>query len=175
MFTTGQTIVVKVYNMLYAETLIDKAIESCGSAAELARRMGVDRAEITKLRQGKRPLSPELAAEIADIAGDDARQAVIDSIIERNRDSRKGHLLKEILGKAVAAGVAAMCLISYSGDSISATEKIAIDSSKIRHAIHRIYRKVRQQFVRIMKQLRHSTRQPTRCAGQQTGLGAATL
>jgi len=100
--------------------------------------MGVDRAEITKLRQGKRPLSPELAAEIADIAGDDARQAVIDAIIERNRDSRKGHLLKEILGKAVAAGVAAMCLISYSGDSISATEKIAIDSSTIRHAIHRI-------------------------------------
>lgn len=35
--------------MQYAESLIDKAIESCGSAAELARKMGIDRAEVTKL------------------------------------------------------------------------------------------------------------------------------
>lgn len=124
--------------MLYAETLIDKAIENCGSAAELARRMGIDRAEITKLRQGKRPMSPELAAEIADIAGDDARQAVIDAIIERNRDSRKGHLLKEILGKALAAGVAAMSLSFYSGDSISAMETVARNDATVNVSIHRI-------------------------------------
>ncbi len=124
--------------MLYAETLIDKAIENCGSAAELARRMGIDRAEITKLRQGKRPMSPELAAEIADIAGDDARQAVIDAIIERNRDSRKGHLLKEILGKALAAGVAAMSLSFYSGDSISAMETVAKNDATVNVSIHRI-------------------------------------
>lgn len=124
--------------MLYAETLIDKAIENCGSAAELARRMGIDRAEITKLRQGKRPMSPELAAEIADIAGDDARQAVIDAIIERNRDSRKGHLLKEILGKALAAGVAAMSLSFYSGDSISAMETVAKNDATVNVSIHRV-------------------------------------
>ncbi|EKD97194.1 MAG: hypothetical protein ACD_23C01020G0005 [uncultured bacterium] len=111
--------------MLYAESLIDKAINSCGSAAELARKMGIDRAEVTKLKQGKRPLSPELAAELADIAGDDAREAAIHAIIERNADGRKGHLLREILGKALAAGAVGMLVISYNGDSISATEKIA--------------------------------------------------
>ena len=111
--------------MQYAESLIDKAIESCGSAAELARKMGIDRAEVTKLKQGKRPLSPELAAELADIAGDDAREAAIHAIIERNAEGRKGHLLREILGKALAAGVVGMWVFSYNGDSISATEKIA--------------------------------------------------
>lgn len=124
--------------MLCAETLIDKAIESCGSAAELARRMGVDRAEITKLKKGARPLSPELAAELADIAGEDARQAVIDAIIERNRDNRKGHLLKEILGKALAGGVAAMLLSFYNVDSTFAMEKIAKSDATVNDSIHRI-------------------------------------
>lgn len=125
--------------MKYAKSLIDKAIDSCGSAAELARKMGIDRAEITKLSQGKRPLSPELAAEFADIAGDDAREAAIHAIIERNAEGRKGHLLREILGKGLAAGVAGLLLFSYSGESIYATEKIANLGNSGKQLIHRIY------------------------------------
>ena len=138
--------------MQYAESLIDKAIESCGSAAELARKMGIDRAEVTKLKQGKRPLSPELAAELADIAGDDAREAAIHAIIERNAEGRKGHLLREILGKALAAGVAGMWVFFYSGDSISATKTIArtLDSLYIVSS-RRIWRRVLQQIGRIVK------------------------
>ena len=134
--------------------LIDKAIEMCGSASELARRMGIDRAEITKLRQGKRPMSPELAAEIADLAGEDARQAVIDAIIARNAEGRKGQLLREILGKALAAGVAAMLVFSYNKDSISATEPIAKNDLTIQQAIHRIYSKLRRATVRLLAALR---------------------
>lgn len=140
--------------MQYAETLIDKAIESCGSAAELARRMGIDRAEITKLRQGKRPLSPELAAELADIAGDDAREAAIHAIIERNAEGRKGHLLREILGKAIAAGVAGLLVFSYSGGSISATETIAAKADTTLNPIHRIYSLIRRTAVRLRAALR---------------------
>lgn len=140
--------------MKYAESLIDKAIESCGSAAELARRMGIDRAEVTKLRQGKRPLSPELAAELADIAGDDAREAAIHAIIDRNAEGRKGRLLREILGKALAAGVAGLLAISYSGDSISATEKIAKNDLTIYESIHRIYQGTRRALARLLAALR---------------------
>ncbi|MDA8446355.1 hypothetical protein [Paracidovorax valerianellae] len=100
--------------------------------------MGIYPADVSNLRAGKRPLSPELAAEIADIAGEDARQAVIDSIIERNAASKKGPILREILGKALAAGVAGMLVFSYSGDSISATEKIANNAGSIYKSIHRI-------------------------------------
>lgn len=124
--------------MKLGETLIDKASKACGSDAALARRMGIYPADVSNLRAGKRPLSPELAAEIADIAGEDARQAVIDSIIERNAASKKGPILREILGKALAAGVAGMLVFSYSGDSISATEKIANNAGSIYKSIHRI-------------------------------------
>lgn len=125
--------------MTVAQTLIDKAIAMCGTAAEVARRLEIDRAEITRLRKGTRPLSPELAAEIAEIAGEDARQAAIDAIIERNEKNRKGPLLREILGKEQAAGGAAMCHISYSDDLETATETIATASMKTRPVIHRIY------------------------------------
>lgn len=128
--------------MLSVQLLIDKAIEICGSASELARRMGVDRAEITRLRKGTRPASPEIAAEIADIAGMDARQAAIDAIIERNAANRKGALLADILGKGQAVGAAAMLDISYRGDSTIDTATIKNDSAVVKDRIHRIYQKL---------------------------------
>lgn len=70
-------------------------------------------------------MSPELAAELADIAGEDARQAVIDAVIERNAANRKGKVLREILGKAVAAGVVGMLVFFYNAGSTYAMEKIA--------------------------------------------------
>lgn len=108
--------------MTLGQTLIDKASKVCGSDAELARRMGIYPADISNLRSGKRPLSPELAAELADIAGEDARQAAIDAIIERNANTRKGGALKEILGKALAGGAAAMLVFSYNGGLTSTME-----------------------------------------------------
>ena len=88
--------------MFLAQTLIDRAVKMCGSSAELAKRLEIYPADITNLKKGKRPLSPEIAAEIADIAGMDARQAAIDAIIERNAANRKGQRLADILGKAQA-------------------------------------------------------------------------
>lgn len=125
--------------MKLASTLIDKAIEMCGSAAELARMIDVYPADISRLRAGKRPLSPEIAAEIADVAGMDARQAAIDAIIERNAANRKGALLADILGKGQPVGAAAMLGISYNGDSIVDTAIIKNDSAMINKKIHRIY------------------------------------
>ncbi|WP_146187888.1 helix-turn-helix domain-containing protein [Acidovorax sp. CF316] len=124
--------------MPYAVTLIDKAIHSCGSAAELARKMGIDRAEISKLHKGTRPLSPELAAELADIAGEDAREAAIAAIIERNADGRKGHLLKEILGKVLAAGEGGVLDSSYSGALISGSKTSHPVNQPVKLRIHRI-------------------------------------
>ena len=111
--------------MEYAKTLIDKASKVCGSDKALAERMGIYAADISHLRAGKRPLSPELAAELADIAGEDAREAAIEAIIESAKGTRRESVLREILGKALAAGVAGMWVFSYNGDSIFATEKIA--------------------------------------------------
>lgn len=126
--------------MLLAKFLIDKAVEMCGSQAELARRMGVYPTDITKLKSGERPLSPEVAAELADIAGEDARQAAIDAIIERNSETRKGDKLKEILGKVRAAGEAAVLGSSYSVGSIYAMEKTPINNFIMQNVSQRIHR-----------------------------------
>ena len=125
--------------------LIDRASEMCGGDSALAEKMGIPRQNVYLMRTGKRPISPATAAELADIAGDDAREAAIEAIIESAKGTRRESVLREILGKALAAGVAGMLVFSYSGDSISATEKIAnkldglyIVSSQIRRTMARL-------------------------------------
>ena len=138
--------------MKYEETLIDKASRVCGSYTALAKRMGIPVQNVSLMKAGKRPISPATAAELADIAGEDARQAAIDAVIESAKGTRREGVLREILGKGLAAGVAGMLVFSYSGDSISATEKIArtVDSLYIVSS-RRIWRRVLQQIVRIVK------------------------
>lgn len=134
------------------KTLIDKASEICGGDAALSRRMGISRALVSLMRSGDRKITPETAAELADIAGDDAREAAISALLENAKGTRREGVLREILGKALAAGVAGMLVFSYNGDSISATEKIAnkLDSLYIVSS-RRIWRRVLQQIVRIVK------------------------
>lgn len=107
------------------KTLIDKASEVCGSDKALAHRMGIYISDVSSLRNGRRPFSPEIAAELADIAGEDAVQAAIDAIIIRAKGTRKEGVMRAVLGKGLAAGVAAVWLLSYSGGSNFAMEKVA--------------------------------------------------
>lgn len=130
--------------MQSGQTLIDKASNVCGSDSKLAERMGVHRVVIAEMRNGKRAISPATAAELADIAGDDAREAAIAAIIEGAKGTRRESTLRNILGKALAAGVAAMLVISYKDDSISTTETIAKSETPVYFSIHRIYWMLRQ-------------------------------
>lgn len=124
--------------------LIDKASKVCGSDTALAERMGIERPNLSLMRSGKRAISPATAAELADIAGEDAREAAIAAVIEGAKGTRREGVLREILGKAIAAGVAGLLAFSYSGDSISATESIAKNDASVNDSIHRIYSIVRQ-------------------------------
>jgi transcriptional regulator with XRE-family HTH domain len=112
------------------KTLIDKASDVCGSDKALAERMGVKPNVISMLRHG-RPITPETAAELAAIAGEDAVQALVDAVLLRAKGTRREGVLREVLGKALAAGVAGLCLFSYSGDSISATENRTIVNKSV--------------------------------------------
>lgn len=140
--------------MQSAQSLIDKASEVCGGDAALARRMGISKALISLMRSGERGITPGTAAELADIAGDDAREAVISAVIESAKGTRKESVLREILGKALAAGVAGLLVFSYSGDSISATESIAKNDASVNDSIHRIYSLIRRAAVRLRAALR---------------------
>lgn len=136
--------------MQSVSALIDKASEVCGGDAALARRMGISKALISLMRSGERGITPGTAAELADIAGDDAREAVISAVIEGAKGTRREGVLREILGKAVAAGVAGLLVFSYSGDSISATESIAKNDASVNDSIHRIYLVLRRWVVRFV-------------------------
>ena len=107
--------------MTLGVSLLDKASKACGSDSELARQLGVQRAFVSQMRSGRVKISPSTAAEMADLAGEDARQAAIDSLIENAKGTRREGVLREVLGKALAAGVAGVLVFSYSGDSISST------------------------------------------------------
>lgn len=130
--------------MQSGQTLIDKASNVCGSDSKLAERMGVHRVVIAEMRNGKRAISPATAAELADIAGDDAREAAIAAIIEGAKGTRRESTLRNILGKALAAGVAAMLVISYKDDLTSTMETIAKSDTPVNLSIHRIYWMLRQ-------------------------------
>lgn len=107
------------------KTLIDKAAKICGSDAELCRRAQISPALLSLMRSGKRAMTPVTAAVLADIAGENAREVALDAVIESAKGTRLESAIREILGKALAAGVAAMLVFSYSGGSHDATKTIA--------------------------------------------------
>ena len=112
------------------KTLIDKAVEVCGSVDALAERMGVQANVISMLKKG-RTITPETAAELADIAGLDARHAAILAIIVRAKGTRREGAMREILGKGLAAGVAAMLLFFYETDSNSSTVERSAGTKRV--------------------------------------------
>lgn len=107
------------------KTLIDKAAANCSSYTALAEKLGTSKQALSEMKQGTRAISPETAALLADIAQEDAREAVIQAVIERNKTGPKAEQIREILGKALAAGVAAVLVFSYADLPTSAMESAA--------------------------------------------------
>lgn len=101
------------------KTLIDRASKVCGSDSALARRMGIHQPSIAEMRAGRRTITPETAVELADIAGEDPLQAAASAMLERSKGTRREGVLREILGKALVTGVAAMSLFSHSDNATS--------------------------------------------------------
>lgn len=83
------------------KTLIDKASEICGGDKALAERLGIQRPTLSQMRSKTRTVTPETAAELAAMAGEDPQEAAIQAIIERAQGTRRGEVLKAILGKGV--------------------------------------------------------------------------
>lgn len=131
------------------KTLIDKAAKICGSDEALALRLGTARPNVSLMRSGKRAVSPATAAELAEIAGEDAREAAIAAVLEGAKGTRREGVLREILGKGLAAGVAGMSLIFYSGEGSAAWKNDASASGRIDHCIHRIKRAWELVLLRI--------------------------
>lgn len=120
--------------MQLGNTLIDKAADLCGGYAALARRIGTSKAALSEMKHGKRHISPEDAALIADAAHEDAHAAVIDAVIMRNTTGPKAERIRAVLGKARHGGAAAPWLLSLTAALTCAMAYVA-DNLTLMHIV----------------------------------------
>lgn len=93
--------------MEYGKALIDKAGKMCGSFYKLSQVTGWPEGNISKVRAGKRQMPAEWAPVLADIAGEDPREALARVVAEQAPEWSR---VRAILGGARAAGAAVMLL-----------------------------------------------------------------
>lgn len=103
--------------MSYTLTLIDKAGKVCGSFYKLSKEIDMAESTISQIRKGKRPLPFDVVPILASITREDVDEAMRRVLLEQAVGTRREGALREILGKGLVAGVAAMSLFSYSGKS----------------------------------------------------------
>ncbi len=77
--------------------LISKASAITGSDYALATRLGVPRQMVSMWKNEARPCPPEEQARIADIAGFDPVDALINAVLERHAGTPKGEALCRVL------------------------------------------------------------------------------
>ena len=82
--------------MTTGKDLIDKAAKVCGGYKALAERLEIPAPNVSLMKAGKRAISPATAAELADIAGEDAREAAIDAI-------KQGYQIEGLSGEFFAS------------------------------------------------------------------------
>lgn len=94
--------------MEYGIALIDRAGKMCGSFYKLHKETGYPQSHISEIRSGKRALPLEWVPVLAEIAGEDPRDALARVMAERLPE---GSRARAILGGGRAAGVVALLLL----------------------------------------------------------------
>ena len=112
--------------------VLDRAAKECGgSYAELARRTGVSPQAIDRIRAGKMKMSPELAAELAAVAGLDPYEVAAAAMIENAKTPEKAERLRRVFLSRGGSGVAAMLAICVSLGLLTPSDAIASGSSEM--------------------------------------------
>lgn len=87
--------------MQRVKTLIDKAVEVCGTHSALALKLGIHKSYLSGMRNGSRHISPDVAILIADIGKQNVEDAALAAIIENGLNTERGERVQEILGRAI--------------------------------------------------------------------------
>lgn len=83
--------------MNLVETLLDKAAIKAGSFYAVSKATGVPESTLSKIKSGKLGMSPAVAVLVADVAGEDAREASLQAIIANEKDESKRERLAQLL------------------------------------------------------------------------------
>lgn len=100
------------------KTLIDKAANVCGSQTALAIRLGLNKSQLSEMKRGRRPIAPELAILIADVAMQDVADAALAAIVENGHGTKRGELVQAILGRALINKMLSTPLLSKENDLV---------------------------------------------------------
>ena len=138
--------------MNYLETLIDKASAICGGQNALAKQLGFSSGTLSDMKHGRKAISPATAIELADICNEDVNLAISESIYASVEGTRREVKIREILGKALVAGVVGMSVFSYSSDSMAKNSN-DINSLQSIHRINLTGRLVRRGIKRVLTDL----------------------
>lgn len=101
--------------MLTLVTLIDEAALVCGGQAALARRINVHRSELSEIRSGRRPLTPELVGLLADVlelSAEDARRLAAEAVVQNPKNAGRAGVLRRAFFVSLAVGAASVPLIA---------------------------------------------------------------
>lgn len=82
-------------------TLIDRAIKRAGSVNAVGELLHIP-ANLVSMMKNVRKISPETAAELANISGDDPVEAAIEAMLERAKGTRREIELVEILAPCLS-------------------------------------------------------------------------
>jgi len=164
--------------MEYGQTLIDKAAKVCGSFYKLSKATGFPESNMSAIKAGRRALPLEWVPELAEIAGEDPRDALARVMAERLPE---GSRARAILGGVRAAGVAAMLLFFVSLALLQPSNGYAKTRTEIdllyivEHAISRLWSRLKSLFSsrflhdRLGRSLRKPPENAMGCPGMNTG------
>lgn len=113
--------------MRTVQTLIDEAINLCGSAAELARRIDVDRAEVTKWSNGDATITAETVALLCDVlelSGEETRRLAAEAIVANPKNAKRREALRRAFFVSGALGAVAFSLLAFPPSSYALTRPI---------------------------------------------------
>lgn len=120
-------------------TLLDRAIKKCQSAEKLAAVTGIHKVDISKMKNGKQPVSPETVAKLCKVlgvVGEEAREWAALSVIENPKNAPISGVLREVfLGlTATTAARTSTAGIAFAESGVGGkTTTPATDGSELTH------------------------------------------
>jgi transcriptional regulator with XRE-family HTH domain len=118
----------EVNSMSSGKTLITRAALLGFTAADAARKLGISRSYLSDVMNDRKNLSPESAALIADMIGDDATQAMKEQAVANEKNPERRSALKQALFQWLAVGVVLSAATPSDAKQIDASYRVAMNN-----------------------------------------------
>lgn len=94
--------------MRTVETLIDEASAFCGSDRKLCERTGIHPTQLSNMRAGRIPITPErvgLLCDVLELDGEEARRLLALAVVASAKDKSRAEVLRRAFFVSLALGV----------------------------------------------------------------------